>query len=332
LQKDTQILTIAEHKGLSTSFVVEIDNLKLGEGISGQVVQTGETLVVQDLSTDPRLTRSVVKESGFRSLAIAPLVSRRQVLGTLFVITSGIREFSQQDIKLLTSIGDQIGVVVENAHLYEQAQQTAVLEERNRLARELHDSVTQSIYSLTLFSHAAHGMAKKHDDDRLERQIGQIGNTAVEALKEMRLLVYELRPPVLKKEGLIRALRQRLEAVEGRSGVEARLAVDELGRLPQKVEHELYHITNEALNNALKHAAASSVAVYLREKNGLIELEVVDDGIGFDPEEVSKLGGMGLKTIRERVESLGGNLTIHSVPGEGSWIKVTVNIQEEQAK
>jgi signal transduction histidine kinase len=205
----------------------------------------------------------------------------------------------------------------------------AITEERSRLAREMHDSVTQSLYSLTLFSHAARRMAEDIGDDRLGRQIGQIGTTAVKALKEMRLLVYELRPLVLKKEGLIRALRQRLEAVEGRSGVETRLMVDELVRLPKSVEQELYRIANEALNNALKHAAATSVVVYLRELDGRIELEVVDDGIGFEPDAMRDHGGMGLESIRERAERLGGKAIIRSAPGEGTSVKVTMNLEAE---
>jgi len=213
-----------------------------------------------------------------------------------------------------------------------QAEELAVLEERNRLARELHDSVTQSLYSLTLFSHAARRMSEDLGEERLQRQIEQIGTTAVKALKEMRLLVYELRPPELKKEGLIRAIRQRLEAVEGRSGVEARLVVDELVRLPQSVEQELYRIANEALNNALKHAAATSVVVYLRQIDGRIELEIVDDGIGFEPENVRDRGGLGLASIRERAEQLGGTATIHSAPGEGTSVKVAISLEKEQTE
>ena len=175
-------------------------------------------------------------------------------------------------------------------------------------------------------------MAEDIGDARLERQIGQIGTTAVKTLKEMRLLVYELRPLQLKKEGLILALRQRLEAVEGRSGVEARLEVDELVKLPRSVEQELYRITNEALNNALKNAAATAVVVYLRQIDGGIELEVVDDGIGFEPEAVRDHGGMGLVSIRERAEQLGGEATIRSAPGEGTSVKVAISLVKEQAE
>jgi signal transduction histidine kinase len=205
-----------------------------------------------------------------------------------------------------------------------QAEELAVLQERNRLARELHDSVTQSLYSLTLFTEAARHMAEEKGDEDIEQYIGQIGVIGQQALKEMRLLVYELQPPELEREGLVRALRKRLEAVEGRAGVEARLEVDDLGKLPGDVERELYRIAQEALNNALKHAAAGSVVLYLRQSNGNIEMEIVDDGVGFDPEATPDRGGLGLKSIRERAEHIGGSVAIRSQPGEGTSVKVSV--------
>jgi signal transduction histidine kinase/ligand-binding sensor domain-containing protein len=212
---------------------------------------------------------------------------------------------------------------VEEA-LRESEMEKAVAEERSRLARELHDSVTQSLYSLTLFTEAARHMVEDIGEENIEQYIGQIGVIGQQALKEMRLLVYELQPPELEREGLVRALRKRLEAVEGRAGVEARLEVDEFVKLPGNVEGELYRIAQEALNNALKHAAAGSVVLYLRQSNGNFEMEIVDDGVGFDPEATPDRGGLGLKSIRDRAEHIGGSVTIRSQPGEGTSVKVSV--------
>jgi signal transduction histidine kinase len=245
-------------------------------------------------------------------------------LGTLFVITSGVREFSEQDVELIMSIGGQIGVAVENAKLYERAQQVAVVEERQRMARELHDSVTQSLYSLTLFSEAARHLAEEHGYESIERQIKQVGVIGTQALKEMRLLVYELQPLELERDGLVRALRKRLEAVEGRAGIDARVEVEELVRLPGKVEQEFFRIAQEALNNALKHAVAASVVVYLRQEDGQIEMEIVDNGVGFDPASIQDSAGMGLVSIQERAEQLDGTVTVDSKPGEGTRIKVSL--------
>lgn len=129
---------------------------------------------------------------------------------------------------------------------------------------------------------------------------------------------------VLEQEGLVRALQQRLDAVEGRAAVEARLLVEEEGRLTAPVEEALYLIALEALNNALKHAAATSVTVRIRAAGERAELEVSDNGRGFDPQAVRDTGGMGLVTMRERAEGLGGALTILSAPGEGTRVKVSV--------
>jgi len=212
---------------------------------------------------------------------------------------------------------------VEEA-LRESEMEKAVTAERSRLARELHDSVTQSLYSLTLFSEAARHMAEEAGEEGIEQYIGQIGVIGQQALKEMRLLVYELQPSELENDGLVPALRKRLEAVEGRAGVEAHLEVDDFVNLPGNVEQELYRIAQEALNNALKHAAAGSVVVYLRQSNGLIEMEIVDDGVGFNPENLTDRGGLGLKSIRDRAEHIGGSVTICSQPGEGTSVKISI--------
>ena len=151
-----------------------------------------------------------------------------------------------------------------------------------------------------------------------------LGEIAQQALKEMRLLVYELRPAILEREGLVGALQQRLDSVEGRAGVEARLLVEEMIQPPPTVEEDLYRIAQEALNNALKHAAATSVTVRIYADQGQLVLEVNDDGRGFNPEALNDMGGMGLVSIRERVDKLGGRLNVISAPGDGTVVQVKV--------
>jgi signal transduction histidine kinase len=308
-------------------------------------------LVVQVMHNFPQRTGFLITGIFTVIMAILMLLGPGPVVGLPLIFLNGLAYFlfaafiaiireaeaARREAEIARDESDEQKAELQSAYLQlqsytAQAEELAVLQERNRLARELHDSVTQSLYSLTLFSHAARRMAEDVGNDRLERQIKQIGSTAVKALKEMRLLVYELRPPELEKEGLIRALRQRLEAVEGRSGVEARLVVDELVRLPPSVEKDFYRITNEALNNALKHAAAASVTVYLRQLDDRVELEVVDDGIGFEPEAVRDHGGMGLESIRQRAKQMGGEATIRSAPGRGTSIKVTISLDQEKAE
>ena len=160
----------------------------------------------------------------------------------------------------------------------------------------------------------------------MESYLARLGEAALQSLKEMRLLVHELRPPVLETEGLVGALQQRLDAVEGRSGVETRLRVEGTLELPAPVEEELYRIAQEALNNALKHAAATLVTIHIRADGQGVELEVADNGIGFNPEAVSDKGGVGLASIRERAERVNGSLTVCSASGEGTQVRITVQM------
>jgi signal transduction histidine kinase len=227
---------------------------------------------------------------------------------------------------LLASIADEVGVAVENARLHEQAQELAVVRERERLARELHDSVTQSLYSLTLLAEAGQRLIGAGDQKRVEEYLGRLGDISQQALKEMRLLVHQLRPLVLKREGLVGAVQERLDAVEKRAGVDARLLVEGAVTLPASVEDELYRIAQEALNNALKHAAPTAVRVTIRAEDKRLCLVVEDNGRGFDPQSAGSEGGLGLISIRERTQKLGGTLEIISAPGKGTTVKVDLEV------
>ena len=207
------------------------------------------------------------------------------------------------------------------ADLSQQVQETAVLAERNRLARNLHDSITQSIYSLTLLTEAGLRMIEAGKLDELRENQGRLGEIAHRALQEMRLMVYELRPLALEHTGLVGAVERRLEAVERRAGVQARLIVEGELKISQQDEEELYYLAQEALNNALKHAGACSVKVHLQASDGFVFLEVQDDGHGFDPKFIKQREGLGLTSMRERAEKIGGRLVIESAPGSGTRIQ-----------
>jgi signal transduction histidine kinase/ligand-binding sensor domain-containing protein len=237
-------------------------------------------------------------------------------------------ELSAANVRLEQEIAERQRA---EAALAQQAAETAVAAERSRLARELHDSVTQSLYSATLLAEAGQRLSKSGDQGRVEGYLARLGEISQQALREMRLLVYELRPLDLEEGGLVGALQQRLDAVERRAGVRARLVVDGEVELPAGVEEQLYRIAQEALNNALKHGAPTLVVVTIRlEGQGTgslqrIEMEITDDGRGFDPEAAGGEGGIGLISMRERAEKLGGTLTVHSAPGEGTRVRVVVS-------
>jgi signal transduction histidine kinase len=180
------------------------------------------------------------------------------------------------------------------------------------------------LYSATLFSEAGRELAAEGDLESAEHYLSRVGEVVQQALKDMRLLVFELRPPELEKDGLVGALQQRLDTVEKRAGMEARLISAALPPLPDEVTDGLYRIAQEALNNALRHAEANAVTVTIRFDDEALSLKVADDGQGFDPEAVRGGGGLGLVSMAERAAQLGGELTIDAVPGQGTSVEVTV--------
>jgi signal transduction histidine kinase len=211
--------------------------------------------------------------------------------------------------------------------LRQREREKAVAEERNRLARELHDSVTQALYGVTLYSEAAAGHLGLGHTDRVAEHLQELQDTAQEALAEMRLLIFELRPPILEELGLVAALQARLQAVEGRAGLRTEFKTNVEERLPSDVEEGLYRIALEALNNALRHAQASNIEVHLRQDELGTTLEIADDGIGFDLATARERGGMGLAAMEERAAELGGRLTVESAAGEGTSVRVRLLTQ-----
>ncbi|MBL8965779.1 MAG: PAS domain S-box protein [Spirochaetaceae bacterium] len=247
-----------------------------------------------------------------------PLRSRGRVAGVLAVSRSGGPDFSGEEEALLASSATQLALTVEAVGLWKRAEESAILEERERLARELHDSITQLLYSLTLFARTGHDCAERGDAAGSADRLKTIGAISQQALKEMRLLVYGLRPLALEQDGFQGALRRRFEAVEGKLGIRSSLEVSER-RLSSQGEESLFWVTQEALNNVLKHARASTVAVRLRVDGGEAVLEVEDDGLGFDPADAGE--GLGLGNMRARVAKLGGEISYLAREGGGTLVR-----------
>ncbi|MDX1436333.1 MAG: sensor histidine kinase [Anaerolineales bacterium] len=205
-----------------------------------------------------------------------------------------------------------------------QVEELAAVQERNRLARELHDSVAQTLYGLTLQSEAASRKLSKGQLEQVHQNLSQIQTDAQQTLLEIRLLIFDLLPPVLDQEGLAAALRARLEAVEARSGIKVNMEFDKIEKLPLEANRELYQIAREALNNALKHASASEIEISLRSHPDELCMEIADNGVGFDPDEVRAAGGMGLRSMHERAAQIGAQITLTSAPGSGTRLEVSV--------
>ena len=267
-----------------------------------------------------------------RSWLGVPLRIQDRIIGIITIDRQQAGGYSEEQVRLTTAFADLAALALENARLYQQTEQLAVMEERSRLARELHDSVTQSLYSLTLFAEVARRSVAADNFDEVTDYVTRLKHVSQQALKEMRLLVYELRTAALETEGLIGALQQRLDSVEKRAGVEARLLVESMVELPAVVEEGLYRIAQEALNNSLKHAAATQVTLRIRADEAQITVEVKDNGVAFDPQDAGNSGGLGLTTMRERAERLGGTLEILSNPGEGTTVLAHVPTRRSSSR
>jgi signal transduction histidine kinase len=297
---------------------------KLGEGAMGRVAQTRESLILEDYQA---WEGGLSAYAHVRATLAAPLMVGTRLVGVFTTVTTDPdRTFNSDDLHLLNLFARQAAIAIENARLYGQARQLAIVQERQRLARDLHDSVSQALYGIRLYSEAAAEELSLGRQDLVVEYLGELQETAQEALAEMRLLIHELRPAVLAEEGLVAALQSRLQAVEGRAGLETEFQVQVEGRLPAELEEELYRIAQEALNNALRHAQASHVLVRLahsRPEQSII-LEIIDNGIGFDPEAVQEKGGIGLSAMRERTLGLGGKLTVTGEAQGGTCVRVEV--------
>jgi signal transduction histidine kinase len=317
-------MRLVSRQNINDSASSALGTISSGDGLVAWVTRNKKALVIPDIDVDPR-TVYLANMGSLKVYAGVPISRGAQVWGTLSVLGRDISQFGQEEVALLISVGEEIGVVIENARLRKQAERIALVQERNRLARDLHDSVSQNLYSVTLFAEAGRRTALAEKNSETAEYFDQIGETGHQALKDLRLLIHRLRPSILAKEGLVRALQQRLNAVEGRAGVESSLVISGEATLTPALEEALYQIAQEALNNALKHAMASEVKVALDFTSGSdVILRVEDNGRGFDPEAVTDSDGLGLPNMKERAESFGGELIIRSVVGEGAILEASL--------
>jgi signal transduction histidine kinase len=321
--KDRPTLRLAVQQGISADLLPQLELLPADTGVTGWVMMQGEPLLAPNLIA-PTFTSGKAQPTEPMTCIVAPLRAGGQVIGILGLLREPGRTFKVEEIALLGSIADQVGGAVESERLRQLSKQTAILAERQCMARELHDSVTQSLYSLSLLAELGQAQLDTGDRTAANLTFSRISETTRQALKEMRLFIHRLRPPILEQEGLVGALHQRLAAVEGRADVQARLLADDLPDLPLPIAEALYYIAQEALNNTLNHAHAASVSVHLHLKGEQLILEVTDSGRGFDL--AINRGGLGLTHMRERAEQLGGSIEINSMPGLGTTIRVKLNL------
>jgi signal transduction histidine kinase len=292
--------------------------------LAGEVVRRGEAVMVNDMTAfDP--SRVCQWPADLTALLTVPLYVEGRVIG-VFDVVNKAGGFREDDVPVMSVFANQAAMAIEHTRLQRQAEQLAVLGERERLARELHDSVTQSLYSVTLYANAATLALAAGKTAATAGYLQELQETAQEGMRDMRLLIFQLHPPELEAEGLAAVLQARLAAVEARAGLKTDFRVEAERRLPISIEEELYWIAQEALNNVLKHAKAQHVSVGLRFTDASIRLEVRDDGVGFDAHFAEGQGGVGLRSLGQRAARAGGKLTCESKPGEGTRVSVEVNL------
>ena len=321
----THSFTMAGTAGLAEEYLERVELCRrLGAPlVSLKAYEERRPLVrrdVRDLVMDERFApiRTLIQEAGWTSAVGVPLIARDRQLGSLTVFYPESHDPDDDDVMFLTSISEQVAVAVDNAQLVTALQGKAALEERHRLARELHDSVSQALFSMNLQARAvelAVQQAGGDPDGKVSRGLTELRTLTEGALAEMRALIFQLRPEALHEEGLVTAVRKHTAAVAARSGVE--LAVHaEADRLPlpEAVEAELLRVIQEAVHNCVKHGSPEHVDVWLNEDPdapGTLVVEVDDDGVGFNP-DAPHPGHIGLESMRERTERLGGRLVIES--------------------
>jgi PAS domain S-box-containing protein len=302
--------------------VVPID-----QGLIGQVVKKAEPLILVDAKKDARHRSRQPLMDEFPVFYGIPLITKRKVLGVLAISGKTGQNLNTESLALLTTMADQIAEAVGRDRLRLMASQALILEERHRLARELHDSLTQSMYAIANYSTAAKDQLKASHPVRALEHLEKTEQVAHQGLREMRLLVFELRPSSLEEGGLANALHERLDVVEKHAGMRTKLTAKLARNLPPEMERELYGIAMEALNNTLKHAEASEVKV--RISGGLrgVTLEVADNGKGIRKQHSPV--GVGLTTMRERSKVIGGKFELESEKGKGTIIRVTVPTEQK---
>lgn len=262
------------------------------------------------------------RRAAWDAIVSVPLRYWGRVIGALNMFYPSGRIPGQSEVDFLTAIADQAAVAAENARLFVEARDKAALEERQRLARELHDSVSQALYGIALGARTAQTWLER-DPAKAAEPIGYVLSLAEAGLTEMRALIFELRPESLEAEGLVAVLNRLVEAIRARHGLDAHAALPEEPDAPLEVKEAIYRIVQEGLHNIVKHAKATKVDLRLNRDDEGFWVELTDDGKGFDAEGTFP-GHLGLRSMRERAEHLGGSMEISSAPGDGTRVRFRI--------
>ncbi len=338
---EKEMLCYRVHRGLSEQYVQGVC-CRLGEGIAGRVAQTGQAILVEDISADSRAAHpNLISMEGLRSFASVPISYKGKVLGVLNIASREAHKFSPENVRLLESIAGQIAVAIENAKLHQEVRRKEEIrgellrdmfsiqeEERKRIARELHDETSQVLASLTANLEAAVGLLPL-SADKIKTILRNSQALSVNMLDEIHKIIYELRPSLLDDLGLVAATHWLLDNNLGASGVKVSFkTTGRKRRLPTPVETTVFRVIQEAVYNIAKHARAKHAGITLRFERDRITVNIWDDGKGFDVNEAigarDRPRGLGLLGMKERIGLLNGVLDIKSQPGRGTEINIVI--------
>jgi len=314
--------------GMTDEEVAAMGPLPRTHGLLGAMLESPAPFRTDDIRRDPRFRGWwPSRHPSMASFLGVPITARSGVLGAFYLTDKeDAPAFSGDDERLIVMLAAHAAIAIENARLLERARELSVIEERNRLARDLHDSVVQKLFGVVLTAQSAAALLERSPADA-RAEVERVAGLAQEAIGELRSLVFQLRPAAIEVEGLAAALAKHVDVL-GRVH-RLPIALEHSGdpRLRPGVDEELFKIAQEALHNALRHAAAEHVRVRLDERPEAVALSVADDGRGFDPDAPAlRSRSLGLTSMEERAEALGGALRIASAPGAGTTIDLELRL------
>jgi PAS domain S-box-containing protein len=325
LQEGEDLIVLGHSGPLSTEQVAQV-RLPVAHAVGYQAIhRRGGPVIIDDVQSDSpeaRAYRELAQPTLYaifayaRSVLLAPLIVRERLIGIVRIDSDQPHFYSERDAQLALAFANQAAAAIENARLYDQARDLATIEERQRLARELHDAVTQTLFSASLIAEALPD-AWRQSPEKAQRGVEELRRLTRGALAEMRTLLLELLPAALAEKPLGELLRSLCTAVMSRTRIPIELTVAGDALLVPSVQIALYRVTQEALNNIAKHAAASQVTITGQCDPERVELRITDNGRGFDPSAVAP-GSLGLGIMRERATSIGATLRVVSRPGAGT--------------
>ena len=312
--------------GMTEEEVAAMGPLPRTHGLLGAMLESAESHRTPDIRRDPRFRGWWPSAHPvMRSFMGVPIVGGDEVVGAFYLTDKeGDAEFTAADQELIEMLAPHAALAMENARLSERSRELSIVEERNRLARDLHDSLVQKLFGVVLAAKSASTMLER-DGAEARAQVERLGELAQEAISELRSLVFQLRPAAIETEGLAEALRKHVEVLRRVHGITLALELTGTPRLRPGVDDEVFRIAQEALHNALRHARAGRIAVRLEENGDSLRLSVEDDGAGFAPDAPRlRARRLGLTSMEERARELGGRLEIDSAPGAGTSVRLEV--------